>query len=146
MIDPNALYQQRSAEFGAAAATYDQRARRQGNISLGLFFGAIVLLIVALWNDNTVLTAVAVLCIVAFVASLVYRNRLNRLQRRFATLQALNQEGLYRLARQWDGLPLPPPAAANAAPSLARRRQPTTSAPGARATSASACFSAPSCC
>ncbi len=116
MIDPTALYQQRSAEFGAAAATYDQRARRQGNISLGLFFGAIVLLIVALWNDNTLLTVLAVLCIVAFIASLVYRNRLNRLQRRFATLQALNQEGLYRLARQWDGLPLPPPAAVDAAP------------------------------
>jgi ABC-type multidrug transport system fused ATPase/permease subunit len=112
MPSPQELYQQRGATFDAAAANLDRRARRQGNVSLALFFGALALLAVAVWNGNDALTALAFLGLVAFVASLVYRNRLASQQRRMATLAALNQEGLHRLARRWDGLPLPPATAA----------------------------------
>ena len=127
-VSPAELYQQRSAEFGAAAAAFDQRARRQGNLSLALFFGALVLLMVALWNDNMALTVAAVLCGIAFVASTIYRSRLARQQRRAATLHALNVEGLQRLARHWDGLPLPPPIPVDAAPPAPSHLDPGTAA------------------
>ena len=113
MSSPQELYQQRGATFGAAAADLDRRARRQGNVSLALFFGALALLAVAVWNGNDALTALAFLGLVAFVASLIHRNRLASQQRRMATLAALNQEGLHRLARRWEGLPLPPATAAS---------------------------------
>lgn len=112
MPSPQEVYHQRSATFGAAAADLERRTRRQGNVSLALFFGALALLVVAVWNGNDLLTAVAALGGVAFVASLVYRNVLSGRQRRFAMLHTLNEEGLARITRQWDALPLPPPVAA----------------------------------
>ena len=107
--EPAAVYQRRRAEFGDMHARLDRRARQNGNLNLGLFFGAFVALVAASVGDHTALYWLSGILAAAFVAALLNFQRLKRQVSRSATLIAINEEGLHRLARNWDALP-PPPA------------------------------------
>ena len=100
--DPAAVYQQRHAEFGALQARLDRRARQNGNLNLGLFFGAFVALVVGSVRNDGVWYWLAGILAAAFVVALLSFQRLKREASRAATLVAINQEGLHRLARNWE--------------------------------------------
>ncbi len=105
--DPATIYQQRQAEFSALHARLDRRARQNGNLNLALCFGAFLALVVGSVGKNDAFYWLAGVLAVAFVVALINFQRLKRKVARAATLAAINQEGLYRLARNWDALPLP---------------------------------------
>ncbi len=107
--EPAAVYQRRRAEFGDLHARLDRRARQNGNLNLGLFFGAFVVLVAGSVGDHAALYWLSGILAAAFVAALLNFQRLKRQVSRAATLIAINEEGLHRLARNWDALP-PPPA------------------------------------
>ncbi|MFN8467758.1 MAG: hypothetical protein U0X20_19515 [Caldilineaceae bacterium] len=107
--EPAAVYQRRRAEFGDLRARLDRRARQNGNLNLGLFFGAFVALVAGSVGDNAALYWLSGILAAGFIAALLNFQRLKRQVARAATLVAISEEGLYRLARNWEALP-PPPA------------------------------------
>lgn len=106
--DPAAVYQQRHAEFAALFDRLDRRARKNGNLNLGLFFGAFVALVVGSVRADPAWYWLAGILAAAFIVALLNSQRLKRRASRAATLVAINQEGLHRLARNWVALPPPP--------------------------------------
>src|SRR5262249_41014857 len=65
----------------------------------------------ALLANAPLFVALGLLFAGAFVAAFAWQARLDAAHRRYDTLYALNTEGLARLRRDWDLLPLPPPIA-----------------------------------
>ena len=106
--DPAATYKQRHADFGALHARLDRRARQNGNLNLGLFFGAFVALVVGSVRDEGAWYWLAGVLTAAFIVALLNFQNLRRKAARAATLAAINQEGLHRLVRNWEALPPPP--------------------------------------
>ena len=104
---PAAIYQRRRAEFEDLHGRLDRRARQNGNLNLGLFFGAFVALVAGSVRGDPAWYWLSGILAAAFVAALLNFQRLKRQVSRAATLVAINQEGLYRLARNWDALPPP---------------------------------------
>ena len=106
--EPAVTYKQRHADFGVLHARLDRRARQNGNLNLGLFLGAFVALVVGSVRDDGMWYMVAGVLAAAFIAALLSFQNLRRKAGRAATLVAINQEGLHRLARNWEALPAPP--------------------------------------
>ena len=106
--DPAAVYQRRHAEFSTLQARLDRRARQNGNLNLGLFFGAFVALVVGSVRNDGMWYWLAGILAAAFIVALLNFQRLKREASRAATLVAINQEGLHRLTRNWAALPPPP--------------------------------------
>jgi hypothetical protein len=106
---PAATYQQRCAEFGAQRELYNRRSYRNANLSLALVAGALVCAGAWLWRGTPVLFAATVLLGLGFVISFVHHGRVDQALRRYSELYAMNDEGLQRLRRDWDSLPLRQP-------------------------------------
>ena len=100
------VYRQRVADFGAQAAAYDRRWNQVANLRLLLSVAAFAALGVAIWRGPLWLFWLAGVLALSFVVAIVYHERLKWQRERYATLQALNAEGLQRLQRDWNALPV----------------------------------------
>ncbi len=106
---PTVIYQRRCADFGRQRDTYSRRSSRNGNLSLVLIAGALACLGSWLWRGTPALLYAAVLLAAGFVASFIHHGRVDKTLRRYTELYAINAEGLLRLRRDWDALPLRQP-------------------------------------
>src|SRR5258706_9680119 len=103
---PATVYTARRARFAERRDHYDWRGSLNGNLSLALVASALLLLGLALWRRSPDLLLLAGLLGACFVVSFAHHGRINRLRQRYATLWEINDEGLRRLRRDWDALPL----------------------------------------
>ncbi|MEO7912586.1 MAG: MutS family DNA mismatch repair protein [Roseiflexaceae bacterium] len=108
-ISPDAIYQRRCAEFGKQRDAYAQRSSRNANLSLVLIAGALACLGGWLWRGTPALLWLAGLLGAGFVVSFIHHGRVDKTLRRYTKLYAINAEGLLRLLRDWDALPLRQP-------------------------------------
>lgn len=106
---PHAIYQRRCAEFGRQRDAYSQRSSRNANLSLVLSAGALAFLGGWLWRGTPALLWLAGLLGVGFVVSFIHHGRVDKTLRRYSELYAINAEGMLRLLRDWDALPLRQP-------------------------------------
>jgi len=114
---PEAVYEERLARFAQLRGGYNARRYLAANLTVALFFAVPVCLgiaIFALLASSPLFVALALLFAAAFVAAFAWQARLDAAHRRYETLCALNSEGLARLRREWDALPLPPTNATSA--------------------------------
>jgi hypothetical protein len=108
---PIDVYSARLARFTAARAAAEARWSQVANARLLAFLAAAGCAGAAFWYRLGWLGWLAGLLAAGFLALVALHNRLNAQRRRYATLQALSQEGLWRLERDWARLPLRQPAA-----------------------------------
>jgi hypothetical protein len=106
---PEAIYQHRCAEFGRLRDAYSQRSSRNANLSLVLIAGALACLGGWLWRGTPALLWLAGSLGAGFAASFIHHGRVDKTLRRYSELYAINAEGLLRLLRDWDALPLRQP-------------------------------------
>ncbi len=106
---PAAIYRRRCADFGRQRDAYSRRSNRNGNLSLALIAGALASLGGWLWRGAPTLLLLAGLLGVGFVVSFIHHGRVDRTLRRYTELYAISAEGLLRLLRDWDALPLRQP-------------------------------------
>lgn len=105
---PEAEYQARKAHFAALHAEFERRSDQQGIANVVLFFGALIALLVAFFGRVGWLYWLAAVLGAGFVASFVYHTRIDIQRRRYRDLVQLQDDGLARLRRDWDHMPLPP--------------------------------------
>ena len=103
---PEAMYASRCVEFAAERDRTAVLSRRLANINLSLVAAALICIGLAVWFRTAVWLAVGLGLGLGFIASYVYHGVIDRRQQRAETLRAINDEGLKRLHRDWDGLPL----------------------------------------
>ena len=106
---PDAIYQRRCADFGRQRDAYSRRSSRNANLSLALIAGALACLGGWLWRGTPALLFAAGLLGAGFVISFIHHGRVDQTLRRYTELYAINDEGLLRLLRDWDALPLRQP-------------------------------------
>jgi hypothetical protein len=106
---PALIYQQRCDEFGAQRDWYNRRSYRNANLSLMLIVGALLCGGLWFWRATPAPLVAAVVLGVGFVVSFVHHGRVDQALRRYTELFAINDEGLMRLRRDWDNLPLRQP-------------------------------------
>ncbi len=107
---PQSIYQQRRDAFAAEekrlAGISFRFSLLRGGLFL-LFLGCLAVILVRGGRPGWEWWAGAGFWLVAFLAVLPPHERIVRRQRRSAELRRINEDGLLRLARKWDGLPLP---------------------------------------
>ena len=118
LSSPEAVYEQRCAEFDAQRLHYEGRWNRLANVRLWLFVGLLVAVAIALSGGVWAWLAAAAL-FVGFVVTVRQHRTQGRLRQRAALLYAANNEGRQRLSRAWAALPLRRPAPPLDAPSFA---------------------------
>jgi hypothetical protein len=118
---PDAIYQRRCADFGQQRDIYTRRSYRNANVSLALIAAGLAFLGGWLWRGAPALLMAAGLLAIGFVVSFIHHGRVDKTLRRYTELYAINAEGLMRLARDWDALPLRQPPE----PRPARKAQPS---------------------
>jgi hypothetical protein len=106
VVDPEAVYRERTARFAAERDRYTQQWNRVANIRLLAFLAAVVCLGVAAGQGWPLLAGVGGVLLVAFLGLVQHHRRLGRLRERYAELWRINDEASQRLARAWDALPL----------------------------------------
>lgn len=107
---PEATYLRRRDDFTAARDR--ERAHRQ-QIGSGLqlmVLAAIALILFGVFGGALAPLILGVALVVGAAATLVRLGRVMRVESRFDTLRAVNEEGLHRLRRDWATLPLRQPA------------------------------------
>ena len=112
IITPRSIYDARCADFAQQRDEFAERWNRWANIRLLLLALALVGGGVGLWQGLPLLVALAGILLLGFVAAVVYHRRLGHLRRRYDALWSINDEGLRRLRRDWNTLPLRQPPAA----------------------------------
>lgn len=111
---PESVYIQRRAEYAHARESLAARSAANGTRNVILFFGALLAVIVGVWNAQPLFYALALLIFVAFVIAFRQHGALNQRLQRQGELCAIYDESLARLRRDWEHLPLrlppgPPP-------------------------------------
>lgn len=101
-------YASREATFGAEAEALTARWNRVANLRLLAAIAALGLLGWGLYRGGWPLLALAGAAFLLFAWLVVVHRRLGRERNRAAALHEINREGIARLARDWDGLPLSP--------------------------------------
>jgi hypothetical protein len=101
-----AIYCARRDQFAAERDELTRRWNRVANVRLVAFALAAVLAGWGLLVGPQVLLWLAAVPLAAFVVLVVMHQRLGRRRRRAAALVEINDEGIQRLARHWDALPL----------------------------------------
>jgi energy-coupling factor transporter ATP-binding protein EcfA2 len=108
---PADVYRARCARFAAERDRLEGRLRWVGYARLLTFTVATALVVWALVSGIPTILVGAAAGLVLFVGLVFYNERLSRAHQRARELWRLNDEGLRRLARDWDGLPVPGAAA-----------------------------------
>jgi len=104
---PAEEYRVRCARFAAARDRLERRLRWVGYGRLLTFCLAAAFVVWALVSGVPALLLGGAVWLAGFIALVYYNERLSRAYRCYRELWRLNDEGLRRLARDWDGLPLP---------------------------------------
>ena len=93
--------------------SYHVRWERTANLRLALFFGALLVWGIAVWQQYAAWYGLAALLTAGFIAAIAYHRQLRRWEAHYAALWAINDEGRQRIERRWSTLPLrqPPPTA-----------------------------------
>jgi hypothetical protein len=110
MGTPESIYNQRRDAFAAEERRLAGISFRFSLFRGALFFAFVACLAVILFRGGRPgweWWAGAGFWLAAFVGVLPWHDRIIQGQRRHAELRRINEEGLLRLARDWDGLPLP---------------------------------------
>ncbi len=108
---PAQVYEAELARFTALRDQYNRQRYLAANLTVVLFFAIPVCLAIAvfaLFFDAPLFVALALLFAAGFVVAFAWQARLDAIYRRYDLLRTLCLEGLARLRRDWDGLPLPP--------------------------------------
>jgi hypothetical protein len=116
---PQAMYAHRRAHFAAQRDAVARRWNRVANLRLLLFVLAAAAALARIWITSPFLLPLAGVLFVGFLVAVVYHTRLGAVLRRLDVRVALNDEGLYRLARDWNALPLRVPDEAITPPTFA---------------------------
>ncbi len=104
---PDATYRERRETFAREAEALAARARRVSAARLGSFFGGIIALagsFVGAPSPRPAWLAAAGVCLVAFVALVIFDDRLARRRRRAEALRDVNERALARRRRDWAAL------------------------------------------
>lgn len=109
-MTPFETYSQRAQGFAALRDAEAARWSRIANLRLVAALAALAALAVGLWRAAPALYWLAAALASAFLALVAYHNRLKARRDRLAALHDLSLEGLARLRRDWDNLPLRRPA------------------------------------
>lgn len=109
-LSPQERYEERAARFAALRDQEAARWSRVANLRLFVAAGAALALALGLWRGLPLLAWAAAPLAAAFLALVAYHNHLRARRDRFAALHALSLEGLARLRRDWQALPLRQPA------------------------------------
>ena len=104
--DPAAIYRQRCARFAAERAEYNRRRHTAANWCVVLFFAALACFIAGFIKYSAPLLAGGIALGLVFVAAFYWQVRLDHLHERYDLLWHINDEGLMRLRRDWEHLPL----------------------------------------
>lgn len=110
---PERIYQERCVQFGTQRDAFERRSYRNANVNLALFVAVVVCIGVGLVREQLWLFGAAAACALGFVAAIARHTWVDRMQRRYAELWTINDEGLRRLRRDWATLPLRQPPAAS---------------------------------
>jgi hypothetical protein len=105
---PADTYRQRCARFAVERDRLERRLRIVSYGRLATFCLAVACAVWALVVGVPTIFLGAAAWFVAFLALVYYNERLTQAHRRYRELWRLDDEGLRRLARAWDELPLPP--------------------------------------
>lgn len=108
--DAAAAYRERAVRF---TSLRDDLARRSSLLShgrIGTFMVLVALGLLVERNPSALLVGLTMFAGAAFVALVVLHRRTRRREQWFADMASLNEEGLNRLARDWDRLPARPPS------------------------------------
>ena len=109
--EPAAIYRQRCAHFADERAEYNRRRHTVANWCVVLFFAALACFIAGFVKYSAPLLAGGIALGALFVAAFYWQVRLDHLHERYDLLWHINDEGLMRLRRDWDHLPLRLPMA-----------------------------------
>lgn len=107
--DPAAVYAERRDRFAAERDDYNARRYFAANLTVIFFLSALISAGFAVFVGMPLLLLLTAALLIAFVAAFGVQARLDTLHRRYGTLWTLNREGLLRLARDWQALPLRQP-------------------------------------
>lgn len=122
-MTPFETYSGRAQRFAAERDVEAARWARVANLRLIVALAALAAAGLGLWRGAPPLLWLAAALAAAFLALVAYHNRLGARRDRLAALHAISREGLARLRRDWEALPLrqpaPPPAGPPALPPLA---------------------------
>jgi hypothetical protein len=102
---PATAYRTRQARYAVLRDAANRARYRAANLCAVLLLAALVCLGVGIFGPRALLGAAAALG-AAFVAAFAWQARLDERHRRYATLWSVQEEGLARLRRDWDHLPL----------------------------------------
>ncbi len=103
---PEETYEERRARFASLRDQYQVQRSYAANLTVVAFFATIVVLGIAGGTRSWGFVAIALLVFAGCVALFIRQGRLEALEKRYDTLHTLNDEGLARLRRDWDALPL----------------------------------------
>lgn len=109
---PEAIYTERTAYYARRGEYFERRWSLVANLRLLLFVAAAVVLGLGVWRDSSLLFIIAGLLMLGFLAVIAYHTRLGEIRANYNMLRTINEEGLFRLRRDWMKLPLresPPP-------------------------------------
>jgi hypothetical protein len=115
-MTPFETYSERAQRFAALRDAEAARWSRIANLRLVAALAALAALGIGLWRAAPALYWLAAALAIAFLALVAYHNRLKARRDRLAALHDLSVEGLARLRRDWDSLPLRRPAPPAAGP------------------------------
>ena len=104
--DPVKAYEDRGQAFATRRDYYAARSARMANINLALFTGALICLGVGVWQGETLWYIGASLLAIGFVAAYAYHTAIDRHHHHFNELWTITHEGLLRIRRDWQALPL----------------------------------------
>src|SRR5215203_810099 len=104
--EPRLSYEARLDSASAGYERVDARWNLVANARLIAFLAAVTAAAWGLWGRAAVGWALAGLLLGVFVLLAIYHARLGRQRARLATLRAIQEEGLARLDRRWDDLPM----------------------------------------
>ena len=111
-LSPDETYDERAGHFSALRNQYNSSRYRLANLSVLLFPTAAILLIIGIFSESVLLSALGLLAGVGFVAVFSRQGRFDALHRRYATFALANEEARHRLRREWDAMPLRQPPTA----------------------------------
>jgi hypothetical protein len=108
--DAGGAYRERAARFARLRDDLAKRSALLSHIRIGTFVVLVALGLLVERTPSALFVVPTVLAGAAFVALVALHRRTRRRERWFTDMASLNEEGLNRLARDWDRLPARPPS------------------------------------